>query len=79
MARLRQLTPSALDAEIRFLAPSRDELLETFAAIDSATTGVTLATNPYARLSAFLCFLLNRCVNIFHPKFFSYLVIKAII
>lgn len=61
MSRLRRLTPSALDAEVRLLAPSREELMEVFAAIDRGDGEDTpLSTNPYARLSAFLRLLLNR-------------------
>ncbi|KAM7534686.1 hypothetical protein Aperf_G00000117711 [Anoplocephala perfoliata] len=60
MSQLRRLTPSALDAEIRLLAPSREELLEAFSAMDTDTSGVALSANPYARLSSFLCLLLNR-------------------
>ena len=67
MTRLRRLTPSALDAEVRFLAPSREELAETFKAIDTdGSGGVALTANPYARLSAFLYFLLNRCISMLH-------------
>ncbi|VDM19113.1 unnamed protein product, partial [Hydatigera taeniaeformis] len=61
MSRLRRLTPSALDIEMRLLAPSRDALVEALAAIDySNGGGVSLSFNPYARLSAFLSLLLNR-------------------
>ncbi|EUB59454.1 WD repeat-containing protein [Echinococcus granulosus] len=61
MSRLRRLTPSALDAEVRLLAPSREELMEAFAAIDRGDgEHFPLSANPYARLSAFLRLLLNR-------------------
>ncbi|KAL5106631.1 WD repeat-containing protein 36 [Taenia crassiceps] len=61
MSRLRRLTPSALDAEVRLLAPSREELIEVFAAVDhGGGEDAPLSTNPYARLSAFLRLLLNR-------------------
>ncbi len=58
MSRLRGLNPSALDMEVRMLAPSRDELVDTLAAIGES--GATTTANPYARLSAFLTLLLNR-------------------
>ncbi|CDI97820.1 WD repeat containing protein 36 [Echinococcus multilocularis] len=61
MSRLRRLTPSALDAEVRLLASSREELMEAFAAINRGDgEHFPLSANPYARLSAFLRLLLNR-------------------
>ncbi|VDO12614.1 unnamed protein product [Rodentolepis nana] len=59
MSRLRRLTPSALDAEIRLLAPTRDELQEAFNAVKTDSSGFALSANPYSRLSSFLCLLLN--------------------
>ncbi|VDL55749.1 unnamed protein product [Hymenolepis diminuta] len=60
MSRLRRLTPSGLDAEIRLLAPTRDELREAFNAMKIDSSGLALSVNPYSRLSSFLCLLLNR-------------------
>lgn len=60
MSRLLRLTPSGLDAEIRLLAPTRDELQDAFNAMNLEGSSLGISSNPFARLSSFLSLLLNR-------------------
>ncbi len=58
ISRLKALNPSALDAEIRLLAPALDELEALQAALGGS--GATSRVDPFARLSSFLYIVKDR-------------------